>query len=320
MARSEHFFLNYGGLSSFWSEDPLITMNLHQECINFYGQPIRFREYKVKGLDLTVCTYGIHRALLVQLPENASKETSDLFEIIKENAAEFCWSEYELLNNNCVTSVANILNLIDKNMTPKKVVFPWSLDQHLKKYCGSYEQGTSMAAFIEKYQEKVQRQRFTLLRRHHWAETKVETAQDIIAHAYGKTGGTGERTKSTLLELGWVTEDKNHLLRPTQKAPADFREGLAEYNLDLEKVQKLKQLYKREASIFSRHARDFFNDNPDYETVIKRLEAQAKMNPKGASATVLFNFFQAKTQSFKEMHEALRDEIEPKSAPGPSIK
>ena len=70
-------------------------------------------------------------------------------------------------------------------------------------------------------------------------------------------------------------------------APADFREGLDSYNDDFAKVQHLKALYQKEASVFSFNKHHFFDDNPDYETAIGRLEEQQRRNPHGASAKVL---------------------------------
>ncbi|CEK10732.1 hypothetical protein [Legionella hackeliae] len=46
-----------------------------------------------------------------------------------------------------------------------------------------------------------------------------------------------------MIELGWVIEDKNRILRPTEKAPLDFKTGLEAYNKDYEKVQRLQSAF-----------------------------------------------------------------------------
>ena len=281
-------FLNYGGPGGSWiSQDEKIIQQLDQECKNFYGSPIRKVSYEIKGITVTVCTYGIHRSLHLEIPKNASEETKKLFDLAFNEGRIFCSKEYHLLSNNCVTAVAKILNILDNKITPANVVYPWSLDANIKKYCGNYDANIMASQFIAQYQSKVHQEFFSFIRKRHWTKERIKTTEDIILHSYGKTGGTGERTKSTLLKLGWVTEDKNHVLRPTNKAPLEFKAGLEKYNNDYDKVLKLKNLYKHNAGIFSRHAHVFFKDKPDYATALGRLKKQALKNPSGASAKVL---------------------------------
>lgn len=285
---SMHFFLNYGGPGGQWASDDLNKTNqLDSICRNTYVIPIRKVQFNVKGIDVTICTYGVHRALRLDVPEGASRETIDAFEKAKKAGLHIIRTKYVLLDNNCVTAVAKVLNNLDSRMTSEDVIWPWNLDENVKKYGNYYPENTVANSFMIKYTEIADREFFSYMRTRHWTEKTITSNQDIIAHAYGKTGGTGERTKSTLIELGWVTEDEKHILRPTNKAPIEFKAGLKTFNRDYEKMLHLKNLYKNEASFFSRNTRDFFKDNPNYETALQRVKQQAIKNPTGASAKVI---------------------------------
>lgn len=191
--------------------------------------------------------------------------------------------EYHLLANNCVTATSRILNCLDSKIIPRDMVVPWNFDAQLKKYCGSYAQESAIGQFVSAYQKDVHNQSFARFRTNHWTNHRIVSEADIIKHSYDG----GERTKSTLIKMGWVVEDQNKILRAGPAAPRVFATGLEEYNRDYEKVQDLKKLYKENAGPFSRHAREFFKDNPDYETALGRIKAQAAINPDGASAKVM---------------------------------
>jgi hypothetical protein len=284
----KHFFLNYGGPGGKWVSDTLdVTNYLDAVCRNSYGRPVRYVKYTIKGVEVTVCTYGIHRALRLDVPDGASQETINAFMEARKIGRGFCSTAYVLLGNNCVTAVAKALNSLDNRITPWDMILPWNLDKNLKKYGKYYPKNTIFGYFIDKYTEIADREFFSFMRARHWEEKTINSNRDIIAHAYGKTEGTGERTKSILIELGWVKEDKHHVLRPTEQAPAEFKIGLEEFNRDHEKMLRLKNLYKTEAGFFSLNARNFFKDNPDYETALDRIKQQALKNPTGASANVL---------------------------------
>lgn len=235
------FFLNYGGPGSRWmAEDREIIQQLDEACQKSYFWPIRKVTYEIKGITATVCTYGLHRALLLEIPDNAPEQTVHMYEQAKKAGKIVRCKDYKQLRNNCVTAVAAALNCLDSNMVPPDVVLPWSLDAQLDLYCGYYQENTTTNFFITKYQEKVRGEFFSFFRTRHWTKNKISTSEDIIAHAYGQTGGTGERTKSTLLELGWVVEDNNRILRPADDAPNDFKMALEAYNQDFEKQEDAK--------------------------------------------------------------------------------
>lgn len=278
------YYLNYGGPGGLWgSENPEDIEFLDNECRKHYGMPIRKVRYMIQGINVTICTYGIHRALRLDIPDNASKETVNMFEDLKDLAEEIIEDDYELLNNNCVTSVARVLNYLVPNILPKKLIWPWSLDKNIKKNCKNYLPNTDTSNFINKYTEISDRHFFSFSKGYDWDDNQPSN-RDIIKNAYGKRK---ERTKSALIELGWVTEDTNHILHPTDASPLEFKRDLAEFNLDHEKVVMLKNLYKSEAGFFSRNVRNFFKDNPNYETALKRVIAQARKNPQGAAFKVL---------------------------------
>ena len=111
---AKHFFLNYGGPGGRSTSDTLDNTNyLDKACQEFYGMPVRKIQYNIKGVDVTVCTYGIHRALRLDIPDGASQDTINAFEEAKKVSLETCDTEYTLLGNNCVTAVAKALNSLD---------------------------------------------------------------------------------------------------------------------------------------------------------------------------------------------------------------
>jgi hypothetical protein len=282
------FFLNYGGPGGKWSSftDSDIR-NLQQACQNFYGMPHREIHYQIHGVTVSVMTYGIHRALLLEIPRDASQAILNHFKLACIKAEHICQENYSVLNRNCVTAVAQTLHQLDSKITEENVVWPWTLDANLKKYYEYYYPESSMQGqFIAKYNEIAGREYFSLGKERHW-EKNIDSPDDIIQQAYSKNTGTGERTKSSLIELGWVAEDENKILRPTDKAPLEFRKNLEAFNQDFEKMLNLKELYTKHANVLSLNAMHFFKDNPSYDTAISRLTEQAKNNPKGASAKVL---------------------------------
>lgn len=292
----EYFYSNYGRpMEENFTNKLEEARKLQQNCRDFYGPPARELVIQdqdgkgIRGINVTVYTHGIHRSVMLHLPKDASDETRELFKKIRTKAAAFCQGEhenYKVLSKNCVTSVSSILNYLDPKITPPDMVVPWSLDANIKKHAKTYAENSLEQSFITKYQEIANKEVFSSFKTYHWESNTINSSTDIVSHAYGKAGGTGERTKSTLVELGWVVEDKiSHLLWPTDKAPPDFKTGLEAYNNDYEKVQELKQLYNEKVTGFSRN--NLFKNDPDYETAIKRIKAQAEINPNGASAAVL---------------------------------
>lgn len=283
------FFLNYGGPGGqYFSSNPEKIAALDRACQREYTGSVRSVGALVRGVNVTVHTYGVHRALTCEIPDDASPTVRARYDLARYTAERDISRAYELTRHNCVTSVATVLNGLEPRLTPPGIVSPWSLDSELSDYCGDYGERTTSALFVDEYQKAMRQERFSFLRICSWTDERIESPIDIIKHSYGRgTEGSGERTKSTLIKLDWVTEDKNGVLIPSFNAPADFQAGLNHYNEDYAKVQQLKSLYEKEASVFSFNKHHFFDDNPDYKTAIARLEAQEKRNPHGASAKVL---------------------------------
>ncbi len=128
-----HFFLNYGGPGGKWASDNLEeTSRLDSICRDKYVIPIRKVQFNIKGIDVTICTYGVHRALRLDVPDGASQETIDAFNKAKYARVQILRTKYSLLANNCVTAVAKVLNTLDSRMTPEGVVWPCNLDENVK--------------------------------------------------------------------------------------------------------------------------------------------------------------------------------------------
>ena len=101
-----------------------------------------------KGLNLTYYQVGIHRMIKVELPDHVSDELksenitvkqkakmkAQLFRDAKISASNFNADKYKLLEHNCVTAVANILNTVDPCILGgKKKVVPLVLDGNIKQ-------------------------------------------------------------------------------------------------------------------------------------------------------------------------------------------
>lgn len=324
------FFLNYGGPGGSWlTENPETAAKLDQTCQKEYLGAKRAIGAIINGIQVTVHTYGIHRCVSCEIPDGPNippgtdlsfqRKLEVSYDVLQQRYAKLLWEAYRfseqgynLLNHNCVTGTAHVLHTLDPHLTPEGMVSPWSLDAELEKYCGDNSQDPIMNRFFDKYQTKMRSGFFSFMHISSWSmgmgSDDKTTLDDIIKHSYGRgVEGSGERTKSTLIDLKWVKEDKDKgLLVPTARAPQDFREKLNDYNADFVKVERLKALYTEHASIFSFNKHHFFDDNPDFKTAKARLEAQVARNPHGAS-------FNALKQFSKE--EAIRAQKE--SAPPP---
>lgn len=266
------FFLNYGGPGDYWFASNAQRISaLDEACRNHYGPPHRTEEFSIHGLQIKVLTYGYHRALQVELPPNADAASKRLYQILREEAHAFCDKEYAILTNNCVTSVAHILHRLDPLLSPKYLVLPWTLDSALKKSPVLHIPPSFMQPFFEVYDKKDQSNYFNFVSQ----RTKLrslKSVQDVIVNAYHGEHRERERTKSSLLELQWVTEDKNGILHPTAKAPVDFSIGLQQFNHDYQAVLELKSFAELQ-EISQDKLEPIFQDNPDYATACERLKA-----------------------------------------------
>lgn len=316
-----HFFLNYGGPSGYWfsNNNALATTALMGACRDYYGSPHSQVSFVVKGIHVTVQTDGIHRSLRISAPDTS---TTELFDSLSNTASNFCNLDYGLLSNNCATSVATVLHQLDPTITPPDVILPWTLDRHIRSYCSKTYNPQQMQEFQNNAEAETNSYITTFLQDHY----EQYEYRCLFKVASGKRRGSGERTKSIFLEAGWVTEDKDKTLHPTGKAPQDFKRELEAYNKDVALVEQLKKLYKEKASIFSINAWILFKENPDSETVLANLRAQAKKNPTGACAKVLHQYDQDKglkehahkdsNQTWTSKASALRDQAEE----APSVK
>lgn len=230
---NDFMFLNYGGPGGCWlTQDSLVAASLISECKKFYVGGQKYygtTTYDINGIQATVHSFGIHRALTLELhtsPEPCP-EAIELFAKLISACEEFTEKDYRILKNNCVTSVATIMNLLDKNTTPPDVTMPWSLDTHLQRYCGQYVQDSIEGCFIQKYQELVKREKINAPL---FAKQKIKSVLDIIVAAYSKD--KKEKTKASLLELKWIKEEKGMIVS-TESAPEVFREGLCKFNAEL---------------------------------------------------------------------------------------
>lgn len=285
----KRFYLNYGGPGfNTGYVTGLEIDDAYRECNVFYGKPHRKSSLnfaELPGLEVTIHTDGIHRSLTVSLDDGkANSNSSKAFNKLKEVANQESTEDYQLLGHNCVRATTNTLCGLNDFLTENhkfqfgaNISMPWTLDNKIKNYIKNNPETLVehkedyFSQFKQAYNESVNRS-FNPFVSNHWQKQSITSAEDVIGKAYGHRAGSGERTKSVLIEMGWVKEDEHKMLHPTQDAPEDFKAGLNEYNEDIYKVQWLKQELKNQGASFFQIWKLFRND-PDSEMVLDKLQA-----------------------------------------------
>ncbi|PJD91507.1 MAG: hypothetical protein CK424_06780 [Legionella sp.] len=264
---NDRFYLNYGGPGGWWlKSDENAIKQLDNICKQHYGPPNRTKTWVTRGLTVTVHTYGIHRGLQIEIPDNADDDTRQLYYDLRKKAKEFCAKDYFILGNNCVTSVAAILHALDPTIINKYYVFPWTFDAAIQHYLYP----TVVKPFLDVYEKKIHNESSTRSDSFRMKLKEIKSSKDIIKTAHSQNDRQRERTKSALLELHWVIQDNHGVLHPTPKAPVDFSLGLNKYNHEVKKTTQLKWLYEKE----NLDAHVIFKDAPNYITAIERIKNQ----------------------------------------------
>lgn len=279
---SQFLFVNYGGPGGIWlTKNPLEESSLRKQCEKCYfgGESLYHQEtYVISGINTTVHSFGIHKALTLELPDKPppSIRATQAFADALAIAEKFVETDYKIASNNCVTAVATILNKLDSNTTPSNVTIPWSLDKHLSRYCGSYCQETTEGKFIQKYQMNIQAEKIDTP---YWSKREIRSVMDIIIEAY--RNNKKEKTKSSLIELGWVVDEKGMLI-PTENAPADFKEGLNKYNEEYKRITMIMELHR----FHDPYGREniIFKDASSFNIIKERMQNIAKRNPNSLCA------------------------------------
>lgn len=238
---NKSFFLNYGGPGGRWlSSTEELTNKLIDECTSYYGGAMWTRQSSctVQGLQATVYSFGIHRALRLELPQDAPQSVQDLYYSTLKLALSLCDKDYKLLDNNCATTVAVLLNSLDKTLAPDHIISPWTLDSEIKSYIkrSVKEKESTLKDFMVKYRQLVASEFFTL-DKPHWMYNEIRSLMDLIEKSHDKK--FEERTRSTLYELGWIigmNHDNKFVLG--KNAPSEFREGLRKYYKECELVHQ----------------------------------------------------------------------------------
>lgn len=140
------FLVNYGGPRTPLSTSSLSFPKIFEACEEFYQSQLKSTSFTVKGLDVTYYQVGIHRMVKVDLPEqvlenlksknaaikNKAMETRKLFYTAQSSASDFNTKDYKLLENNCVSAVANVLNTIEpKLLGGAHKIVPLVLDDNM---------------------------------------------------------------------------------------------------------------------------------------------------------------------------------------------
>ncbi len=238
------FFVNFGGPGGYWlSNTDDLTNTLINACTSYYGGPMWTQQAScmVNGLQATIYSFGIHRALRLELPPDAPQAVQDSFYDTKKLALTLCDKEYKLIHNNCATTVAAVLNSLDKNLTPNHIISPWALDDEFKDYIkrSIKEKDATLQNFMQRYQQIVNEE-FLFFEKPHWMYHEIQSLTDLIEKSHDKK--FEERSRATLYELGWIigmNHDNKFVLG--KNAPSDFREGLRKYYAECKLANQVEE-------------------------------------------------------------------------------
>ena len=104
-------------------------------------QPLRFttQEFQVGAITVNVHQYGItHRAVEINLDDNAKREDQIRFEKALLIAQEINRQKYAALSNNCVTAVSTVLHTLDPSITEDDLISPSALDEKVAAYANKF--------------------------------------------------------------------------------------------------------------------------------------------------------------------------------------
>jgi len=144
------FLVNYGGPGpSMLSTREKQFSAILDACKKQYGGKPEGTAFTIKGLNLTYYEIGIHRMIKVECPDSVeqeaksdnplvrdpARETKRLYAKVRSRASDFNCHKYKLLAHNCVSSVANVLGVLDPDfLDGKNKIVPVALDKMVKEY------------------------------------------------------------------------------------------------------------------------------------------------------------------------------------------
>lgn len=272
--RNKCFFVNYGGPGNAYFADNYDKFeHLDAACRNEYSMPKKSVSWFMHGLKLEVFMYGVHRALYVELPNQASSETKERYALMSATARDFMeTSTYNIASRNCVTSVATTLHALDATITPSNLVLPWSLDSIIKKCQYMQTNEASLRPFFDIYHKKTSTVSHFAFPRVTSSPMTIAHTEDITQHAYSADASEKTRTRSTLLELQWVTEDHQGILHPTATAPIELHKSFLAYNHFLKKLTLLKRHFSDMTGNKLRFVEQLFLPAVDYPSALEIIE------------------------------------------------
>ncbi len=233
------FFLNYGGPGgASFTADETEKKELIKACVNkSIGLLNNSFSLTIKGIHVTLYTFCVHKALSLDLPDDASEDTRNFFAHIKKVAVDFCETDYHLASHNCVTAVATILNQLDSELCPPDLISPFSLDTHFKRYARYADiNDPTLKTFLLAYQKMIDND-YSFFSSPCWQAHEVRSLNDLIIKAHSPF--LGQRTITTFFKLGWIVgRNQHHQFLIGKTAPEAFRQALETYY----KVQVDKKL------------------------------------------------------------------------------
>lgn len=309
---TRNFFLSYGDLSkntSFLYINKTDISTLLNNCEKYYCRgPFSRSEskYKINGIEITVYELGVHRALFAELPENPTQEQDALFTAMLDCAKQFIRTEYDIKTNNCVTAVAAVLHTLDHTITKTTRASPYKLDSELKTYeetenLGKGLESNVLQQFLRKYHQ-YERETSFFQPTPIWKKSILRSIDDIF-HIDGQrmTPTIG----AVLLKLGWVVEDNDKNLVATNKAPDEFKRALEKFNIELDDINALKNLYINNGGENKYVERIFETGSPDLKFITEKLHLRMDQKNDLAAKRALESYYKYGKETQKNSPEVI---------------
>lgn len=235
--------LNYGGPGDYYySRLPSKIDSIIHRCIVHYGGPgwVTSSTCEIGELKVTLYAFAIHRALIIEQPDEASDKTKALFEAAYNMTKTECAKPYSLLEHNCVRATATVLHELDKTL-PSTLSSPWALDDCFKKYIQllntNQKKPLPLQQFMKTYHQHIASS-FTFFENPYWLHHELTSIEALVEKLHDKQE---ERTLAVLTKMKWIVNKNIYgQFIAGERAPEDFKKGLDHYYKQFALYSRLK--------------------------------------------------------------------------------